>query len=241
MAEYQLLKNYLYYVRSFIYTSCTSIIAYRIIDTEAEILNHLNETYYGYGKEFQFYAGKDCIVSLEDVHNFYLFLEVCYKKLVCNTTSGYKDKCGFIQLNHDISCCLPYCTQGGQRYVPLLYLDGSTQSLAQRAIKLEKWNLAYLKFCCRIHGIKDELFYGSSWLVVSLDDVKNSFPPETDYTDIWPNHLAAEYFLNNQNTFQSNPPDSWITAVLEGIEVVPEQNTIPDTAAAAVSIHTVRH
>lgn len=129
MAEYQLLKKYLYNVHYFIYTSCTLVIAYRIIDPEVKILNCINKTHYGYGKDFQFYAGIDYIVSLEYIHNFYLFLKVCHKKLLCNTTSCYKDKCGYIQINFDLERCLPYCTEGGQKYVPLFYLKGTIESL----------------------------------------------------------------------------------------------------------------
>jgi len=234
MAEYQLLKKYLNSVPSHIYTSCTSVIAYKIIDPEVKILNHINEKYYGYGKDYQFHAGIDNIVSLDDVHNFYLFLEVCYKKLLSNITPDYNDKCGFIQINsNSSSSCLPYCTQDDQRYVPLFFLQGDAESLSQRTVKLEKWNLAYLKFCCRIYGIRDELFYGNSWLVVSLDYVKNSYPPETDFADIWLPDLAHVYLLINQKSFHSNS-ESWFRAVLE---VVPDQNTISHTWAASVPIN----
>jgi len=233
MAEYQLLKKYLYNVHPYIYTSCTPVIAYKIIDPEVKILNHINEKYYGYGKDYQFHAGIDYIVSLEDVHNFYLFLEVCYKKLLCNMTSGYKDKCGYIQINLS-NTCFPYCTQDGQKYIPLCYLGGDTKSLSKRPVKLEKWNLAYLKFCCRIYGVRDELFYGDSWLVVNLDDVKKLYPPETNFIDVWPNDLVNVFILTNQESFHSNPPGSWFREVLD-------HNTIPHTLATSIPFnpHTI--
>ncbi|XP_060859824.1 LOW QUALITY PROTEIN: uncharacterized protein LOC132937016 [Metopolophium dirhodum] len=229
MAEYELLKKYLHNIHSYIYTSCTPVIAYVITDSEAKILNYINETHYGNGKDFQFLAGIDYIVLLEDIHNFYLFIDICYKKLKCNITSGYKDKCGFVRIDSDPYSCVPYCTQNGQKYLPLFYFEGDTENLIQRAVKLENWNLAYLRFCWKIHGVKAEFFAGDSCLVISLDDIKNLYPPETHFEDIWPTKMANSHLSTNQKSFQTNPPGSWF-------KIVPDKNTISHTSTATVPI-----
>jgi len=229
MAEYELLKKYLHNIHSSIYTSCISVIAYVITDSEAKILNFINETYYGNGKDFQFLAGIDYIVRLEDIHNFYLFIDICYKKLHSNNTSCYNDKCGFVCVDFDLCSCVPYCTQNGQKYLPLFYFERYTENLIQQAVKLENWNLAYLKFCCKIHGIKAEYFTGDSCLVVSLDDIKNLYPPETHFEDFWPTKMAKLHL----SRALSNPPGSWYRVVPK---VVPDQNTIHHTLIAPVPI-----
>jgi len=233
MAEYELLKKYVINIHSYIYTSSTSVIAYVITDSEAKILNYINETHYGNGKDFQFLAGIDHIVRLEDIHNFYLFIDACYKKLLCNTNSGYNQKCGFVRMNFDPDSCIPYCTQNGQKYLPLFYFVGDTNNLIQRAVKFENWNLAYLKFCFKLHGVKDEFFAGDSCLVISFDDIKNLYPQETHFENIWPTDLANLYLLANSNSFQTNPPGSWFRVVPK---VVPDQNTINHTLTAPVPI-----
>ncbi|XP_060859717.1 uncharacterized protein LOC132936924 [Metopolophium dirhodum] len=232
MAEYELLKKYLHNIHSSIYTSCTSVIAYVITNSEAKILNYINETHYGNGKNFQFLAGIDYIVRLKDIHNFYLFIDTCYKKLLIDNTSGYNDKCGFVRIDFDPYSCVPYCTQNGQKYLPLFYFEGDTENLIQQAVKLENWNLAYLKFCCKIYGIKDECFAGDSCLVVSLDDIKNLYPPETHFEDFWPAKLS-KVRLSRALSFQTNSPGSWFKVVPK---IVPDQNTIHHTLTTPVPI-----
>jgi len=232
MAEYELLKKYLHYTHSYINNSCTPVIGYVITDSEAKILNYINKTHYGKGKDFQFSPGIDYIVCLEDIHNFYLFVKICYKKLLCDMTSGHNEKFGFICIDSDLHSCLPYCTQDGQKYVPLFYIEGDTDDLMQQAVILENWNLAYIKFCCKFQGIKDEFFAGDSCLAVSLDDIKNFYPPETDFMDFWPPSEATDsYPITNQKSFESNSPGSWFRVVPK---VVPNQNTIPSTAPVPI-------
>jgi len=232
MAENGIFKKYLHNIHPYIYTECTPVKAYVITYSEVKILNYINETYYGKGKEYQYFAGIDYIVRLEDIHNFYLFLEICYEKLLCNVNSGYKNLCGFIRVNSDPYSCVPYFTQDGQKYVPFFYLAGDTEHLRQRAVKLENWNLAFLKFCLKLHTVKKELFPGDSCLVITFDNVKNFYPPETLFEDIWPVHLGHLYLsATNQKSSMINLRGSWFRKVRE---VVPDHNTIPLISTAPV-------
>ncbi|KAL4130848.1 hypothetical protein QTP88_008227 [Uroleucon formosanum] len=227
MAETQLLSNYLHYLHADIYT-CTSVRSHFITESEAKLLNDVNNKHADsiYGKEL-FHAGKDYIVRLEDVHEFYTFIEVCYKKLLCNITPGRREKCGFIRINSE--SVVPYCIKDNQKYVPLFYFEGETENLKHRAVKLENWNLAYLKFCCKVQGIRNELFASDSCIVTSLDDIKNYFPPETNFEEYWPAKVVDTQLLTNQKSTQVNPPGAWIRAPPE---VVTVDNTIPHTLTA---------
>ncbi|CAI6347618.1 unnamed protein product [Macrosiphum euphorbiae] len=227
MAETQLLSNYLHYLHADIYT-CTSVRSHFITESEAKLLNDINQKHADciYGKEV-FFAGKDYIVRLEDVHEFYMFIEVCYKKLLCNVTPGRREKCGFIRINSE--SVVPYCIKDDQKYVPLFYFEGETENLKHRAVKLENWNLAYLKFCCKVQGIRNELFASDSCTVTSLDDIKNYFPPETNFEEYWPAKVVDTQLLTNQKSTHVNPPGAWIRAPPE---VVPAENTIPHNLTA---------
>jgi hypothetical protein len=231
MAETQLLSNYLHYLHADIYT-CTSVRSHFITDSEAKILNEINIKHCDgvYGKDM-FYSNKDYIVRLEDVHEFYTFIEVCYKKLLCNITPGRKEKCGFIRINSE--SVVPYCIKDGQKYVPLFYFEGETENLRHRAVKLENWNLAYLKFCCKVQGIRNELFASDSCTVTSLDDIKNYFPPETNFEEYWPAKVIDTQLLTNQKSTHVNPPGAWIRAPPE---VPAPENTIPHSLTAPAPV-----
>lgn len=208
VAENQLLTKYLHFLHSDIYT-CTSVKSHFINECEAKLLNAINVRHSDqlYGKD-SFVPGKDFIVRLEDVREFYAFLEVCYKKLLCNIAPGRREKCGFIRINSE--SVVPYCIKENQKYVPLFYFEGETDNLRHRAIKLEHWHLAYLKFCCKVQGIRNELFASDSCTVTSLDDIKNYFPPDTNFEEYWPAKVVDTQLLTNTKNTSVNVPGAWI-------------------------------
>ncbi|XP_050440186.1 uncharacterized protein LOC126845547 isoform X2 [Adelges cooleyi] len=210
IAETQLLSKYLNYLHADIYT-CTSVKSHFITECEAKLLNEINQKHCDllYGKD-PFYSGKDYIVRLEDVEEFYAFIEVCYKKLLCNIAPGRREKCGFIRINNE--SVVPYCIKDNQKYVPLFYFEGETDNLRLRSEKLENWNLAYLKFCCKVQGIRNELFASDSCIVTSLEDIKNYFPPDTNFEEYWPAKVVDTQLLNNQKATTVNPPGAWTRA-----------------------------
>lgn len=237
IAESQLLSNYLNYLHANIYT-CTSVRSHFISESEAKLLNEINIKHSDqiYGKE-QFQAGKDYIVRMEDVQEFYTFIEICYKKLLCNITPGRKEKCGFIRINSE--SVVPYCVKDDQKYVPLFYFEGETDNLKHRAVTLENWNLAYLKFCCKVQGIRNELFASDSCAVTSLDDIKNYFPPETNFEEYWPAKVVDTQLLTNQKSTHVNPPGAWIRAppaVLPAQENILSHSSLPSPAPASAVV-----
>ncbi|CAI6370675.1 unnamed protein product [Macrosiphum euphorbiae] len=224
MAETQLLNIYLGYLHADIYTSCTYVRGLFITEPEAKLLTDINQEHADcmYGKE-RFLAEKDYIVSLEDVREFYTFIEVCYKKIMCDITPGHREKCGFIRIN-SVSV-VPYCIKDNQKYVPLFYFEGVSENLRQQSLKLENWDLAYLKFGFKVQGIIKELFASDSCAVASLDEIKNNFPPETNFEEYWP----AKVFYSQLKSTSVNPPGVWIRAPPK---VVPAKNTVAHTLTA---------
>lgn len=198
--EAKLLNKYLSYLHSDIY-SCTCIRSYYITEAECKLLNEINvkhcENQFGRDQ----FTCKDLVVRLADAKEFHTFLDVCYTKLTSgsgqNVISGHNkpDKCGFIRINKE--SVVPYTVKAGLKYVPLFYFEGETENLKLKAEKLEGWDLSYLKFCCKVQGIRNELFASETCSVISLNDIKSYFPPGTGFEDYWPSKVMDSQLLVN--------------------------------------------
>jgi len=204
-----------------------------ITNSEAKLLNDINYNHTDcvYGKEM-FFAGKDSIARLEDVHAFYTFMEICYKKLLCNITPDHNEICGFIRINSE--SVVPYCIKDSHKYVPLFYFEGETENLINQSIKLENWDLSYLKFCCKVQGIRNELFASDSCLVTRIGAIKNYFPADTNFEEYWPAKVVNTHLLTNQKSAHFSPSGAWFKAPPE-VELV--VNSIPITAPAPNTYH----
>ncbi|KAF0708706.1 Uncharacterized protein FWK35_00025593 [Aphis craccivora] len=76
--------------------------------------------------------------------------DVCYEKLQCNSTPSLSEKCCFICINSE--SVVLHCLKDGHKYVVFFYFEIKTENLRYRAVKLENWDLAYLKFCCIVQS-----------------------------------------------------------------------------------------
>jgi len=231
MAVTQLLREYLNCLNTDIHT-CTSVSSHFITDSEARLLNNINQYHSdsAFGDE-TFFGGKDYIVRLEDIHEYYTFLEVCYT-LQNNTNTGREEKFGFISLNSEF--VVPYCIIDKQKYLPLFYFEGPKENLIHRAVKLENWNLAYLKFCCKLQGIKNKYLTSNYCTVISLDDIKNCCSEETIFEEYWPSRITDLQLLTKKNSTHVNLPGVWIKEPLE--VVIAGNSTIPHTLTESVPV-----
>ncbi|XP_028164058.1 uncharacterized protein LOC114355413 isoform X2 [Ostrinia furnacalis] len=191
MVEIKLLNKYLNYLHADIY-SCTCIRSYYITEVESRLLNEINNRHCDgqFGREP--FTQKDLVVRLMDAYEFYNFLDVCYNKLLRGTTNN-KDKCGFIRINKE--SVVPYTVRDNQKFVPLFYFEGETDNLKLKADQLKGWDLSYLKFCCKVQGIRNELFASETCSVISLSDIKSYFPPGTEFEEYWPNKVVDSQLL----------------------------------------------
>jgi len=242
MVEMKVLSKWLNFLHQDLY-NCTNIRSYYITETEARLLNEINLKHcdYQFGRE-QF-TSRDLIVRLSDANEFYQFLGHCYHKLVNTLEPDVANRCGFIRINRE--SVVPYTVYNDQKYVPLFYFEGETDNLKLRADKLEGWDLSYLKFCCKVQGIRNELFAHDSCSVISLNDIKNYFPPGTVFEDYWPKkNLDSSQLLI---TGKANLPQNvhWTRQpVAPPISAHPSPSPKPATQAKAAtngplhSIHT---
>jgi len=209
MAETMLLNKYLKYFSADIYT-CMSVEWKYITSYEANYLNNINEIHsnFLFGRDI-FIEGKDYIVRSEDVYAFYKFMKVCYNRLLCKKNNDGVEKCGFILINGSI---IPYCKIGNKKYVPLFFFENENGNLVTpRTIEIKKWDLAYLKFCFIVLGIREELFAGDSCKVTSIDNIMQYFPPETSYKEYWPISTLYSHLLIDQNSLtHGNQSGAWI-------------------------------
>lgn len=211
IVESKLLCNYLKYLHDDIYkfTPMRSNLIHLITKPEASLLNEINMNHSDqmYG-EYLFRDGIDYIVRVEDVREFYAFVEFCYFKLLGNISPGHNDKCGFICINS--TSFVPYCVKNDQKYVPIFYFEGKIESLKRDVIRLEDWSLAYLKFCCKLQGISDKFFASDSCIVTSIINVKNHFPLDAIFDEFWPSKIVDTHLLINQNFTHVSSPRVWI-------------------------------
>lgn len=186
MVESKVLNKYLTYLHADIY-NFTTIRSYYITDAESRLLNEINIKHCDghYGRDH--FTNKDLVVRLQDTEQFYNFLDVCYNRLHFKTT-GSPQRCGFIRINNE--SVVPYTMKDNIKYVPLFYFEGETATLQTRAETLEGWDLAYLKFCCKVQGIRNELFASETCSVISLDDIMSYFPSGTKFDDYWPKSVT---------------------------------------------------
>ena len=194
MVERRLLNRYLQVLPPEV-SSCTCIRSYYITDAESKLLNEINLKHSDccYGKEA--FTSKDLVVRLKDAKEFHRFLELCHKKLVLKRSNA-SDRCGFFRINGE--SVVPYTVKEGVKYVPLFYFEGETDHLKLKSETVNGWDLAYLKFCCKVQGIRNELFAKDDCAVVGLEEIKGHFPAGTTFEDYWPAKGSIEAIANSR-------------------------------------------
>merc|ERR1719192_2226210 len=215
MVERKLLDKFLRILPSELYNnSCYCIKSYYITDVESKLLNEINlkHTDCHFGKEA--FTSKDMVVKLSDGKEFYRFLDLCYKKLVLKKSNA-TDRCGFFRINGE--SVVPYTMKEGVKYVPLFYFEGETDHLKLKSDKVDGWDLAYLKFCCKVQGIRNELFAADTCRVVALEEIKGHFPSGTTFEDYWPAKGSIEPVQHTQRVSAGN----WTQ---KPVSVVPQNN-----------------
>ncbi|CAB3386309.1 Hypothetical predicted protein [Cloeon dipterum] len=180
--ESKVLVHYLAVLRPEVY-SCTSIQSHYMTEAEARVFNDINNKHCDSAYGTTLFTNQDLIVTVSDLREFYHFLDMCVNKL-CNDRSQAGDRCGFVRINGE--SVVPYTLSDKNQFVPLFYFEGETETLKQKAEKLGGWDLSYLKFCCKVQGIRNELFSSDLCKVISLDDIRSYFPPGTVFEDYWP-------------------------------------------------------
>lgn len=231
MIEMKLLGKYLNCLHPDIYSSCTCVRSYYITEAEARLLIEINIKHCDgeFGRDI--FTQKDLVVRLSDATKFYQFLDICYRKLISGSKSP-SEKCGFIRINKE--SVVPYTVRNNEQVVPLFYFEGETENLKQKADYLSGWDLAYLKFCCKVQGIRNELFSSENVAVISLTDIKSYFPNGTEFEDYWPSKVVDSNLLIGNRT-NANNSVNWTRQPTQPPPKVISQSSLmqKQTAAAA--------
>ncbi|XP_055856248.1 uncharacterized protein LOC129919406 isoform X1 [Episyrphus balteatus] len=206
MVEFKLLGKYLNCLHPDIYSSCTCVRSYYITEAESRLFNEINHKHCDaeFGRDL--FTLKDLVVRLSDATKFFQFLDICYRKLISGSKTP-SEKCGFIRINKE--SVVPYTVRNNEQVVPLFYFEGETENLKQKADYLSGWDLAYLKFCCKVQGIRNELFSSESVAVISLTDIKSYFPNGTEFEDYWPSKVVDSNLLLGPQRSGPNNSVNW--------------------------------
>ncbi|KAL1453887.1 hypothetical protein WDU94_010190 [Cyamophila willieti] len=206
--EMKVLSTHLNFLHPDIYLQAR-VPSYEMTEAECRLLNEINlrhcESKFGRDS----FSSKDLVVKLKDAIDFFMFLDVCYHKLQNGASTFGNDKCGFIRINKD--SVIPYTVKDGERYVPIFYFEGETDKLKTKSVELTGWELAYLKFCCKVQGIKNELFNNETCAVTSLNDIKSYFSSSDVFEEYWPNKVVDSQLLISATKYNgATGSNSWI-------------------------------
>jgi len=173
---------------------CPIVTSLKITEAEASLLNDINSNHtdFKYGREK--FSVQDLIVKVSDVCHFHQYLELCHRKMV-SRKSTVSDQCGFVR----IGCVsdVPYIMVNGMKYLPVFYFEGELDN--SKNIVVDGWNWAFIKFCCKIQGVKDELIERQSCDVVSVQEIRRYFPSGTSFEDYWPEKDFISRIVSNHN------------------------------------------
>lgn len=223
-AETTLLAKYLKFLHPDVINMCAHVEAYVMTPDEASLMNVVNR------KHSNEEHGIEFVVSVDEMFEFYDFLKVCYGNIKCDATaaaaaatldrdsSSSSSLLGFIRVGGS-NALVPYTTIGDRKYLPLLFFDGNTELLLDRAVKMEKWHLAYVKFCLYVMGVRETLYAGKSCLMaVTLDELKRHFPSETVFDVVrWPDRLVdTKHLINDGKSAVHCPIPFWIKPAANG-------------------------
>lgn len=240
MVDFQLLGTYLNCLHPDIYTD-SPVKSYFMTEAEAVLLNDINNIHSDYMYNIgQLRSNTDLIVQLKDVQKFCTFLEVCYGKLQRQVIPQHNNLCGFIRIGSQ--CVVPYCVKDEQIYVPLFCFEGQIEDLRNRVVKLDNWCWAYLKLCCKVQCVKNELYaMKNSCDGINLENIKEYYHPETNFEVVWPaiteDTLVQCIIL--QNSSQSNLPFAWFkypTTLVDEVSVLESSFPVPLVSSSTVSL-----
>ena len=82
---------------------------------------------------------------------------------------------------------VPYVVKNNVKHLPLFYFEGEIDHLKKLKLdSIDTWDLAYLKFCCKVQGIRNDLYASDICKVVAVEEIRGYFPSETIFEDYWP-------------------------------------------------------
>jgi len=209
-AEKFLLASYLAFISSTVISTCMKVQGRHMTDPEALLLNEINKNHCDPTEYYEFKARQDCVISAKDVYEFYTFLKTCCGKL--RSPLPFNAPFGFVCFD---SMVVPYVVKDGTKYLPITFFEETSDSNSTQVLQrlmgltthLSSLELAYIKFCCMVQGIRtDYILWMQLSTVISLKELESYFPVNID--DLyWP----AEDRISPQVFNASRCIGKWIT------------------------------
>jgi len=161
--------------------TCATVFSFRLTEAEMKLLNEINSIHCDskYGKER--FNAQDLLVKKDDIVELYKFMDLCHKKMILKKSTE-RDRCGFIRIGGTSD--VPYTQIDGVKYLPSFYFEGEIDYA--KSLSLTGWDWAYLRFCCKVQGVKDELIVGDRCVAVPLQELRLYFAPGTSFVEYWP-------------------------------------------------------
>jgi len=208
VAERSFLSQLLQVLPTGVICSGPKIESSKATSTEIKLLNEINSKHsdYFYGKGH--FPLKELLVEKNEIFKYHQYLEICYKKLIAReAASTDRCKCGFLKVGGGSN--IPYVDINLEQYLPKFYFDDDTEVL--KGMSIEGWDWAYLKFCCKVQGIKDDFIDGETCEVVALSELKQYLPSDTTYEEFWPSEDIT-------SRFKSYKQGNWTSIFSTGIK-----------------------
>ena len=203
MVERVLLSRFLQGLPTEVLT-CPSMYSYRVTEVESRLLTEINTKHSDcqFGREI--FNVKDLLIKKNDVVEFYKFLDLCFKKMILKKSTE-KDLCGFLRIggNSDV----PYTQVNGVKFLPLFYFEGELDHA--KCVTLGGWDWTFIKFCCKVQGVKDELISGDNCEAVCLEELRLYFAPGTSFVEYWP----AKDFISRVGIKKPSRQGNWTRVI----------------------------
>lgn len=171
---------------------CVQVDTYIAHAVEIRLLNEINVQHCDqlYGNNA--FTNSDTLIPVAEVLEYSKFLNFVINKL-SNNENVDLTRCGFYKLNQE--AVVPYVKVNGEVFLPTFYFEGEIESLVNKPQTIDGWDVAYLKFCCKIQAIKESLYNKDTHCVLKLDDIMTHFPSPQTFECHWPNEIQFKMYF----------------------------------------------
>ena len=205
MLEKTLLEPFLKTLPYEVITNPT-IFSHKVTSSERRLLYEINNDHCNssFGRTELFM--NDLLVRSEDFCQYFTYLSLCQARISPQRLDGEK-RFGFLRINNTSD--VPYVVVRGQKMIPLFYFEEAGGG-GVREVDVSGWDWTYLRFCCKVQGVKQAMLTGSSCPCVSQGDLKTLLPMGTSFQEYWP----EKDFINKVSDSRTSKVGGWTRLVL---------------------------
>ena len=124
--------------------------------------------------------GDDYLVRTTDAIEYFHYLAFCLNRMLSQEADG--ERCGFLTVSetHEMA----FVTVAGSVYIPVFYLEEKPDPSTWTVIS--GWDWAFLRFCCLLQRISQELLSGSGVVCVEMTELTKLLPLSSTFRTFWP-------------------------------------------------------